>query len=177
MRRLFDVFYGTLPAEFESDFGLEESVKRLTAATERSVFGLLKHEAAVGRVSRDRVSLQRVIPFIGNSFKPFYVGRFREINGRVVLAGEFTVLGWVKAFMTCWLGFCAFWTVMTAALAFTRESGAWWFPVAGAGNFAVGLGFVAFSRWLARNDVPWLEKVIEDALSGCCSNPVTWPAR
>lgn len=165
MRRLFDLLYGAIPADFESTFGLEESVERLLAATGRSVFGALTHQAAVGHVSKDRVSLQRVIPFVGNSFKPFYVGEFREIDGRVVLTGRFTMLWWVKAFMTFWFGFCALWTVLAIAPLLMRDATAWWFPFVGAGMFVVGVAFVAFCKRLSRNDIPWLSKVIQDALS------------
>ena len=165
MRRLFDLLYGAVPADFESAFGFEESVRRLSDATKRSVFGAFTQQAAVGQVSRDRVSLQRVIPFVGNSFKPFYIGKFRELNGRVVLTGRFTMLWWVKAFMTFWFGFCALWTALAIAPLLMRDANAWWFPFAGASMFAVGVAFVAFAKRLARNDVPWLSKVIQDALS------------
>lgn len=165
MQRLLDLLYGAVAADFESAFGLEESVKRLSAATERSVFGALTHQAAVGRVSTDRVSLQRVIPFVGNSFKPFYIGEFRQINGRVVLTGRFTMLWWVKAFMTFWFGFCIFWTALAILPLLARDPHTWWFPFAGAGMFAVGVAFVALCKRLSRNDVPWLSRVIQDALS------------
>lgn len=165
MRRLFDLLYGSVPTDFESAFALEESVARLVEATERSVFGSRTHQAAVGRVSKDRVSLQRVIPFFGNSFKPFYVGQFREANGRVVLTGRFTMHWWVKALMTFWFGFCALWTGRAIMPLLTRDANAWWFSIAGAGMFAAGIAFVAFCKWLSRNDIPWLAKVIHDALS------------
>ena len=165
MRRLFNLLYGAVPADFESAFGLEESVKRLSAATQRSVFGAFTHQAAVGRVSKDRVSLQRVIPFVGNSFKPFYIGKFRETNGRVVLTGRFTMLWLVKAFMTFWFGFCALWTAVAVLPLLMRDANAWWFPFAGAGMFAAGVAFVAFCKRLSRNDIPWLSKVIQNALS------------
>ena len=165
IHQLLDLLYGAVPADFESAFGLEESVRRLSAATERSVFGALTHQAAVGRVSEARVSLQRVNPFVRNSFKPFYIGEFREINGRLVLSGRFTMLWWVKAFMTFWFGFCLLWTALAILPLLARDPHTWWFPFAGVGMFAVGVAFVALCKRLARNDVPWLSKVIQDALS------------
>jgi hypothetical protein len=164
MRRLFDQLYGSV-ADFESAVGLEESVKRLSAATERSVLGAWTHQAAIGRVSTNRVSLQRVIPFVGNSFKPCYIGKFRQINGRVVLTGRFTMLWWVKAFMTFWFGFCILWTALAMLPLLARDPHTWWFPFAGAGMLAAVVAFVALCKRLSRNDVPWLSKVIEDALS------------
>ncbi len=166
IRRLMDVIYGAVPADFESEFGLDESVKRLSSATKRSVFGALTHQAAVGRVSKRRVVLQKVIPFFGNSFKPFYTGEFREANGRVVLTGRFAMHWSVKTFMTLWFGFCALWTVLAIVPLLMRDPSAWWFPLGGMGMFVAGVSFVAFGKWLARNDIPWLSKVIQDALSG-----------
>lgn len=165
IRRLFDHFYGSVPTDFESEFGLDESVERLSAATQRSVFGPSTHPTAVGRVSRNRVSLQRVIPFVGNAFKPFYNGQFREKNGRVVLTGRFTMHWWVKTFLTFWFCFCALWTVLAIVPLLMRDQNGWWFPLTGAGMFAVGVGFVAFGKRLARTDIPWLSTVIQGALS------------
>jgi hypothetical protein len=51
-------------------------VTRLQAATRRSAFGVLGQQAAAGPVGESRVRLQRVIPMVGNSFKPFFLGRF-----------------------------------------------------------------------------------------------------
>jgi hypothetical protein len=165
MKRVFDLLYGAVPAEFESAFDLDESVKRLSGATKRSVFDSLTNQAAIGTVSKDRVSLRRVIPLVGNSFKPFYIGEFRENNGRVVLTGRFTMFWWVKAFMTFWFGFCALWTAIAIVPLLTRDANAWWFPFAGAGMFAAGVAFVALCKRLAINDIPWLSKVIQDAIS------------
>src|SRR5271165_4780867 len=110
VRQFVDLVYGSVPAQFESAYSLEESVQHLSAATRRSVFRALTTEAAVGKVSADRVSLQRVIPFFGNSFKPFFVGKLHNNDGRIILIGRFTMLWFTKAFMTFWLGFCALWT-------------------------------------------------------------------
>jgi hypothetical protein len=76
MRWLFDFLWGSIPAEFESRFGMEESVRKLSGATRRFVF-LVTKQVAVGHVSRDRVSLCRVMPFYGNFF--FFVGKFAKI--------------------------------------------------------------------------------------------------
>lgn len=106
IRWLFDLLYGAVPADFDSAFGIEESVKRLSAATKRSVFAGLTQQVAAGRESKDRVSLQRVIPFVGNSFKPFFIGQFSEINGGVVLKGRFTLHWGTKLFQSLWFGMC-----------------------------------------------------------------------
>src|SRR5437016_13971963 len=100
-----DLIYGSYRAEFESDFDLCESIQRLSAATSRSVFSAWTHQAAVGKVSESRVSLQRVIPFFGNAGKPFFVGEFVVRNGRTILSGRFTLHWSAKVFMSGWFGF------------------------------------------------------------------------
>ena len=162
---LFHLLYGAIRADFESSFSIEESVRRLSAATERSLLKAFTREAAVGHVSKDRVSIRRVIPFVGNSCKPFYIGEFREANGLTVLTGRFTMLGAVKACITVWFGFCLLWTVLSLALLLMRHPNTWWLPFIGVGMFASGVALVAFCKRLARNDTPWLSKVIRDALS------------
>lgn len=170
-RRFFDVLYGSTSAEFESAFDLPESIRRLSAATGRSVF--VASEAAVGTVSNSRVSLQRVIPLVGNSFKPFFVGAFRVQNGRTVLAGRFTILRSVKTFMSIWFGFILLWTILTVPALLQRNANAWWFPFAGIGMLVVGGVFVWFCKRLSRNDVAWLSSVIGNALSNGPKPPNT----
>jgi len=50
------------------------------------------------------VSLERAIPFVGNSFKPLFVGKFHRVDGIIMLSGRFTMPWWVKVFMTFWFG-------------------------------------------------------------------------
>ena len=68
------------------------------------MFSSLGETAAVGKVSEQRVRLQRVVPMVGNSFKPFFIGRFEIREGVTVLTGRFSLLTIVKVFMTFWLG-------------------------------------------------------------------------
>jgi hypothetical protein len=97
-----NLLYGRLPAKFESAFSLEESVQRLGAVIEPSPS--ITREVAVGTVCEDRVSLERAIPFVGNSFKPLFIGKFHRLDGRIILSGQFTIPWWVKVFMTFWFG-------------------------------------------------------------------------
>ncbi len=76
--------YGATPAEFKSAYGLEESVGRLQAATSRSFFGSMSKQTAAGKVSASTVRLQRVIPMVSNSFKPFFFGRFEQRGADVL---------------------------------------------------------------------------------------------
>lgn len=152
--------------EFESAFGLDDSVTRLRAATRRSVFAVRAHQEAVGTVTATKVSLQRVIPMVGNSFKPFLRGRFIDRGGKVVLAGKFAMIWPVRLFMALWFGGAAGATLVATFAALTGPRVSAWGPLGGIGMIAFGFALVAFGRWLARHDEAWLSAVIESALSG-----------
>jgi len=165
MRWFRDVIQG-IPAEFESRFGLEESVARLSAATRRFILFPMR-QVAVGRVSQESVSLRKATPFVENSFAPQFFGAFYEHDGRTVLFGHFTIHWAVKAFMTLWLSGCLLWTSVVVLTAVAKRD-----PVmalaslAGVAMLGLGVGFVWFCSWRARGDIPWLSAVIRDALSG-----------
>jgi len=168
-RWFWNLIYEAEQKEFVSSFGLEESVQRLSAVTGRSVFSSLTNQMAVGKVTESAVRLQRVVPMVGNSFKPFFIGAFVEDGGRVVLTGRFTMSLYSKIFMSIWFGFIAFWTVLALLPFLTQDSNTWWFPFFGIGMFAAGIGLVWGCKWLARNDAAWLTAVIQKALS--CKEP------
>ena len=119
------ILYGSDPAEFESFYTVDESVARLNAVR-GSIRASLTKEVATGAVSKSRVVLRRVIPFVGNSFKPHFVGQFEERDGGVVLVGRFTMHWVVKAFMTLWLGGCVAWTLFALSATVQRPE-AWFF--------------------------------------------------
>lgn len=152
------------PLEFESAFGLSEAIERLRAATRRSVFSALAREEAVGTVTETRVSLQRAIPMVGNSFKPFYRGRFVERDGKAILVGRFAMHWLAKMFM-------AFWFVMIGAITLSAivltDSGqqAALSALFGSGMMVAGTALVSTGTWFARNDATWLSGVIRGALS------------
>lgn len=153
------------PIEFQSAFGLAESVDRLKAATRRSIFQAMARQAAVGRVSAQRVVLQRVIPMFGNSFKPLFVGRFIEREGRVFLVGQFRISRLVRVFMTLWFGVLTLMVLFSATGVPLSSHDRWFGLLAGIGMATGGMAVVTFGRWLARNDPAWISGVIEGALS------------
>jgi hypothetical protein len=176
VKRFFSFLYRDIPARFPSDFALTESVERLRARTGRSVLSALFHQSAVGPVNESRVRLQRVIPLFGNSFKPIFVGRFHQSQGRAVLEGRFTMFLFSKVFMTVWLAFALVWTI-TSAVAALRAVGrghakpmAMLFPLVGVLFFLTGVGFVRCCWWLSRNDMAFLGSVIRAALQHGTSN-------
>lgn len=157
------IWTGSDPVEFESSFGMAESVKRLKAATRHwGLFSVTK-EVASGRVTESRVSLQRVIPMVGNSFKPFFVGRFQLRNGNVVLRGRFTLHWLVRLFMGVWLSFCVLFATL-GIVAAIRSPQAAPMPFAGVVMLAFGLGLIRLGGWFSRNDPAWLSSVIRNAL-------------
>ena len=164
LRRLVAFLYGSEPATFASELPVEQAVARLRAATARSAFHALLRERAAGKVSEHKVSLQRAIPFVGNSFKPLFVGRFYAAQGRSELRGVFTMHWYVKLFMSLWLGFCVLWTAVALLAVAAKPTELWFFPLAGIGMLIAGTALVAAGKWFARNDRSFLSKVISEAL-------------
>lgn len=166
------LLYESIPAEFRSAYGIEESVERLQAATKRSAFSALGETTAVGKVSPDEVRLQRVTPMVRNSFKPFFVGRFERRDGITLLTGRFGMSPFTKIFMTFWLGMVALFGVgflvgsLSATASYPRQIVIGPFLM-----LVAGLGLVALGKWFARNDVAWLTGVIGRALDvpGVCA--------
>lgn len=174
---LKNTWIGSSTVEFESAFDLAESIERLRAATKRSVFSAMAHEAAVGTVKETRVSLQRVIPMIGNGFKPFFVGRFEEAGGKVVLRGSFTMHWFPKLFMAVWFGILILVTI--GILVGGIHSAKVWMGLPFViGMIGAGLGLVRIGQWFSRRDPAWLSDVISAVLSAReVSRTTTEPVR
>ena len=143
---------------------MDGSIRRLRDHTKTySLFTM--EQAAIGKVTAERVSLQRVIPFVQNSFKPFFIGSFVRQGDHVVLSGKYTMHGVTKAFLSFCFGFIVLWTCLATVPLVTGNVRTWWFPLAGIGMFTVTIGFVLLGKWFARNDVAWLSKRIQTALT------------
>jgi hypothetical protein len=163
-----ELWVGSDLVEFESSFGVAESVERLKAATRRWAMFTLSQEAAVGTVTESCVSLRRVIPMGGNSFKPFFVGRFLVRQNQVVLTGRFAPHWSARLFMGFWFGFCVLFT-SSALFAAVSAPNATIMQLAGIAIATFGIGLVRISGWFSpRNDRAWLSDVIRTALG----NPV-----
>ncbi len=159
------LLYDSTPAEFRSAYRIAESVERLSAATKRSVFSALGETTAVGKVSEKVVRLQRVIPMVGNSFKPFFIGHFEVRGEETVLIGQFTMLPLVKVFMSFWFGMCGLFAG-AALLGGLKPEGpnATFFLLQPFLMIGGGIALVAAGKWFARNDVAWLSELIATAL-------------
>ena len=159
------MLFGTKAAEFLSDYPLEESVNHLSAVVKRSVFSALTKQELVGRVSLSKVSVQRVVPFFGNSFKPFFIGAFQIKDGKVVLSGNFTIHPFTKVFMTLWLGFCIFFILMGMIVFFDKNQDNAFIALGGVGFMLFGVGLIRFCQWISHGDVEWISTKIARALS------------
>ena len=169
IRWFWNLLYETERRDFLSAFGLEESVQRLAAATERPSYRSVR-ETAIGKVSASRVRLHRYRPTLNNGLKPIFVGRFVEERRRVILRGKFSAAPFVKFFMTVWLAFAALWTLGALHSLLTGATRAWGFPLAGLALFAGGVALVWMCKRMARHDVAWLCAVIAEALA-CAPDP------
>ena len=164
-RWLVRLLYGSTPAEFRSAYSLAESVERLSAASKRSAFSALAETTAVGKVSEKAVRLQRVIPMVRNSFKPFFMGHFEVRGDGVVLIGKFTILPLVKVFLSFWFGMCGLFAVQVLLSGFKPQAPkAALFLLQPFLMIAAGIALVAAGKWFARNDAAWLSEVIATAL-------------
>jgi hypothetical protein len=159
------LLYDSTPAEFRSAYRIAESVERLSAATKRSVFSALGETTAVGKVSEKVVRLQRVIPMVGNSFKPFFIGHFEVRGEETVLIGQFTMLPLVKVFMSFWFGMCGLFAgAMLLGGLKPQGPNATIFLLQPFLMICGGIALVAAGKWFARNDAAWLSERIASAL-------------
>ena len=164
-RWLVRLLYDSTPAEFRSAYGLAESVERLGASTKRSVFSALGETTAVGKVSEKVVRLQRVIPMVGNSFKPFFIGRFEVRGDGTVLIGKFTILPLVKVFMSFWFGMLGLFVGAELLRGFKLQGPtATFFLLQPFLMIGGGVALVVAGKWFARNDIAWLSELIVTAL-------------
>jgi hypothetical protein len=176
LSRLFAFLFGDVPVEFRSAFSLQESVQRLRNVTKRNVFLGLFNEVSVGRVTETSVRLQRVRPAFANPYKPIFVGKFEEMNGRVSLRGRFTMPLFSKIFMSAWLTLALVFSIVTTARKFgvgivrmDRDLVGAFFPIT---LLMFGVVLLRFSWWLSRTDIGYLTKVIKLAL---CSQSIGRP--
>ena len=150
---------------FATELSIEQAVSRLREVTARSALHSLLREKAAGKVTEHRVSLQRAIPFVRNSFKPFFVGRFYAAQGKAELRGVFTMNWFVKVFMSFWFGFCVLWTLLSFVAVAEKPTELWFFPLAGLGMLVAGTALVQVGKWCSRNDRAYLSRVITEALA------------
>ena len=175
IRWFFHLLYGATPVRFESQYPVNESVARLAVVVKLSILSSFSGQCAVGTVTEKKVSIQRVIPLVGNAWKPFFYGSFVPAGTGAVLIGTFKFSAFTRVFMSIWFGFITFWTVLATATVLTKSPSDFWFPLFGIGMFAIGITMVRAGKWFARNDVSWLTQVIVGALGANGAQPSSPP--
>lgn len=164
IRWFIDLLYGSVSVRFESEYSIHESVSRLAAVVKPSIIDSFSGQCAVGDVTEKSVSIQRVLPFVRNSWRPIFIGSFEPLGAKSVLKGEFRLSNWTRVFMSIWFGFIAFWTARATVAVLVNASVDPWFPLFGVGMFAMGVALVRSGKWFSRNDVAWLTQAISGAL-------------
>lgn len=169
------LLFDSVPATFPSQYDLEESVKRLRAASRPWYsWEVLFKQSAVGVVSSTKVRLWRVRPLMHNGFAPQFVGRFVESHGTVTLVGRFTMHPWTKVAMSVSFALFLLWTlapiIMSTANPRTTTPVV---PAFGVEPLIFGSLLVLMllaGKALSRGDVAWLSEVIQRALTPEGSN-------
>jgi hypothetical protein len=159
------LLFDSVSAEFPSSYSVSESVVRLGSVAAPWYTWAIFAQQAVGTVTKDRVALVRVRPFIRNDFKPQFTGRFVESDGAVTLVGRFGMRFWTKAFMSFWLGFCLLWTIGTTVAVLSQSDSPRFLPLAGLGLFAFGIVLLAAAKSWGRADIDWLSDTIRRNLT------------
>ncbi|SDJ81755.1 hypothetical protein SAMN04488540_1142 [Ferrimonas sediminum] len=163
MKKITEFLYGSEEFEFVFDVPIEIAIERLKKGV--STTSRLTSEGMVGNVSSDIVKIQRVIPMVQNSFKPFLVGSFSSDGNKTVLSGVFRFHRFVQAFMTFWFGFIVLWVTMASVAVAAKPTEAWSFPIFGFLMLCFGVGLVKLGKWFSRNDKEWLKDNISNAIN------------
>src|SRR5688572_18350389 len=96
--------FGSIPAEFPSEYSLEESVERLQAVVKKLAgLAVLVSDQAVGRVAPENVHITRV-GFNAGLMGPAFQGHFHQDTDRIVLRGAFSVPLGVKVGLLLYCG-------------------------------------------------------------------------
>jgi hypothetical protein len=175
---LYALVFGSTEIKIESDFNVEQSVQRLSEKITPInpwnpflwLFSVTQREHAVGIVSANRVSLQRVRPFRGNAFKPFFVGGFTvNRNGATsVVHGTFAMHWLVRTFLVLWFcgsGLGVLFPIYSFLASPTLSPDPLGVAVGALIVFLGGTVVVAYGKSLARDDTTWLLDMMREALT------------
>lgn len=126
----------------------------------------LFRESAVGCVSHSRVVLYRYVPYSVNPFQWVFIGNFSETESTVVFSGHFTLHVYARLFLTVWFGVGAVSALVSGAIvALNRKPEAILALVALLGMLAMACSVIRVAKWLSRNDIEWLSRVIQSSLA------------
>jgi hypothetical protein len=172
---MIDFLCGFESLAFESDFGVDESVRRLAAEVEPPLVGyrpLVSRRATVvvGKVTEKRVALWCERLFFRNGFRPEFIGCFQVVDKRVILIGKLG-MGRLCLFYIPVFGMALFFSVGTL-LELTKnphDPALWVMPIGGPIIVLFMIGMVRIGKWLSSGDERWLLAAIRSALRKAAS--------
>ncbi|MCA3182780.1 hypothetical protein [Cupriavidus sp.] len=164
LRWLFQFLYGSTHVRFASAVSVQESIARLAAVVNPSIW-TFSNKRAMGLVSDKKVRIQRGLPLIGGAFRPILYGSFSATGTGCVLEGAFRIPTIPRVFMTIWFALIAFITLSAAVEALAVSTSRFLaISIEGLGLLSLGVLFVWVGKWSSRNDIPWLTHHIAHAL-------------
>jgi hypothetical protein len=172
LRSFIDFVCANEPLAFESDFGLDESLRRLTAQIKPPLLEFrplisLRATVVVGKVAEEHVSLWCERLLVRNGFRPVFLGRFQTFDKRVILIGKMVGMnGLVHLVVGAGLAMSLFFTTATLLelMKGPADPALWVMPFAGVLPVVFVLGMVRLGRWLSSGDEDWILTAIRSAL-------------
>lgn len=166
-QKLFDY---SKNVQFETGISIEEASKRLTEKLQKQnlfifLSSAVPHSSLMGRVRKDSVKLYRVVPFLGNIYKPIFYGRFHSKDGKAILEGIFTMSPIAKISILLFLTIFVAIEIIILPVGFAQTD-----PSAMLFLFIIpiiaflSVCFLFLGRWLSRNDVEWISDQIKISL-------------
>lgn len=158
---------------FQSDFSLEDSIRRLAWFLQKEKMMEIHPEGTflAGNVSHKNVTLFRKNLAFGNSYRPLFKGHFVEIDGKLYLRGTFRMD--LLTYLSIPLGiFCVlFYEFMVILLTIngnysgdsllTHLLRLLLLPAA----MSLSLGFLVLIKKIFRTDVKWISEHVVDVLT------------
>ncbi len=165
MNKFGQLIYGSESLELSFEVTIDKAVERLGQKVSRTFLSRLTSQGMVGFASIENTRIERVLPFLRNSFKPVFVGSFRTVGDQTVLSGVLRLHRSVQVFMTFWFGFIALQVIAAPFTASAYPDEAWQVPLVGVLMFAFGIGLLKSGKRFSRNDKQWLVENITSAIN------------
>jgi hypothetical protein len=169
LRSLTDLVCGNETLAFESDFGLQESVRRLAAEIRPPLMDLRpvvsgRTSVVVGKVAEEHVSLWCETMLMHNAFRPKFLGRFQTFDERVVLIGRMVAVNEMDHLSVGALLVTSLLFIVGPLVAGAHGPALWWMPFGGVLLVVFVLGAVRLGRWFSSGDEDWILVAIRSAL-------------
>jgi hypothetical protein len=171
LEKLSDFLCGSEWLAFESDFGLDETVRRLAAETKRPLEGfqpLWSQQVlvVVGEVSEQKVSLWCERLFVRNGFRPEFLGWFQLVGKRVILIGKLSMSPMIYAMQFFWIAVMTAWTAgaLGQLMRDPSDPANWLLPLFGPVAALLGVAMARVAKWLSSGDEGWILAAINSAL-------------